>query len=173
VIAFLALELARWDEASVDGLIVTLFKDERPLRGATGLADWRLCGRLSRLVASGRLTSAEGETLLMPPGRRLPFQRILAVGLGRQARFDDATYRRHVRVIRDVARRAGMRDFAIQPPGRATGLIAARRALEMWIEEGDPADERSLIIDSPAAHKDMGDLLHRDRPRRESGASVS
>jgi hypothetical protein len=174
VIGFLPLELPRWDEARADALIVTLFKDERPLRGATGLCDWRLCGRLSRLVRTGRLVGAEGETLLMPPGRRLPFGRILAVGLGKQTRFDDETYRRHVRNIRDVARRAGMTDYAIQPPGRATGLIAARRALELWIEAGDAADERALIIDTPTAHKDMSDILHlRERPRRDSGAPPS
>jgi hypothetical protein len=170
-IGFLPLELSRWDEAAVDGLVLTVFKDERPLRGAAGLCDWRLGGRLSRLIQRGRLGGAEGETLLMPPGRRLPFRRILVAGLGRQGRFDDETYRRHIRWIRDVARRAGRKAYAIQPPGRSTGLVAARRAIEMWLEEGNPDDERVLIIDGPAAHKDMGDLLHmRERPRRDSSA---
>jgi hypothetical protein len=168
-IGFLALDLDRWDEIAADALVVTMFRDERPLRGAAGLCDWRLGGRLSRLVQDDRVGGAEGEALLMPGTRRLPFARVLVAGLGRQGSFDDAAYKKHLRWIRDAIRRAGIRDYAIQPPGRATGLVAARRALEMWLESSDAATddgERVLLIDTPAAHKDMADLLHgRERPR--------
>ena len=48
------------DSASVERVradlaAVPLFTEDRPLRGGVGRADWRLCGRLSELVASGRL----------------------------------------------------------------------------------------------------------------------
>ena len=36
-----------------------------------------MCGRLSRLVSTQRATSDQGETLLLPPGRRLRFQRVM------------------------------------------------------------------------------------------------
>ena len=161
-VQFLGCELARWEEARVDALVLSFFRDERPLRGAAGLADWRLCGRLSRLIKLGRLRGDRHETLLMPPGRRLPFQRVLLFGLGTEAAFGDDAYRAHVRRIREVARQAGIRDFALQPPGRATGLVAARRALEMWIEEGGPGgdEERVSIIDTAGAQKEMADILH-------------
>jgi uncharacterized membrane protein YgcG len=161
-VQFLSCELNKWEEAQSDALVLTFFREERPLRGAAGLADWRLCGRLSRLIKLGRVHGDGGETLIMPPGRRLPFQRIVLFGLGPAAPFDEAAFRRVVRRIREVMTRAKVEDYALQPPGRATGLVAARRALEMWIEEsGDAADsERVSIIDTPGAQKEMADILH-------------
>jgi len=159
---FLSCELPKWEEAGGDALILTFFRDERPLRGAAGLADWRLCGRLSRLIKLGRIRGERGETLLMPPGHRLPYRRLILFGLGSEMPFGDDVFRGHVRRIRNIARRAGIHDFALQPPGRATGLVAARRALEMWIVESGLAgdEDRVAIIDTPGAQKEMADILH-------------
>jgi hypothetical protein len=161
-VQFLSCELPKWEDVEGDAIILTFFREERPLRGAAGLVDWRLCGRLSRLIKQGRFRGERGETLLMPPGRRLPFSRLILFGLGSEHPFDDDVYRGHVRRIRHVARRAGIHDFALQPPGRATGLVAARRALEMWIEEsGVTGDQdRVSIIDTAGAQKEMADILH-------------
>ncbi|HUS63122.1 MAG TPA: M17 family peptidase N-terminal domain-containing protein [Kofleriaceae bacterium] len=161
-VQFLSCELNKWEELPGDTLVLTFFREERPLRGAAGLADWRLCGRLSRLIKMGRVGGEGGETLIMPPGRRLPFERIMLFGLGPSAGFDEAAFRRSVKRIREVMKRAKVDDYALQPPGRATGLVAARRALEMWIEESGDADEneRVSIIDTPGAQKEMADILH-------------
>lgn len=156
---FLPLDLGRWDRAGGDALVLTLFSDERPLRGAAGLADWRLCGRLSRLLLRGQMSGKRGESLMMPPGRRLPFERLLLFGLGSSARFDEAQFRTHVRWMREVLGRAGVRDYALQAPGRATGLIAARRALELWLDEAGGDSAEIAIMDVPGAQKEMADLL--------------
>ena len=173
-VQFLGCELARWEEAGGDALVLTFFRDERPLRGAAGLADWRLCGRLSRLIKLGRIGGDAGESLLMPPGRRLPFQRLMLFGLGPTRPFDEDVYRRHVRRIREVMRRAGVHEYAVQPPGRATGLVAARRALELWIEESKdaPEEERVAIIDTPGAQKEMADILHTRQRASEKQAQA-
>jgi hypothetical protein len=158
---FLAADLSRWDDAEDEALALTFFTDERPLRGAAGLADWRLCGRLSRLLRRERIGGEAGEALLLPPGRRLPFPRLVLLGLGRSQAFDEQAYREHVRRIREIMSRARLRRYAVQPPGRATGLIAARRALELWLEE-EHADEHAAevsLIDTTGAHKEMADIL--------------
>jgi hypothetical protein len=162
-VQFLTNELAKWDEVAGGALVVTVFQDERPLRGAAGLADWRLCGRLSRLVKHERIRGERGETLMMPPGRRLRFDRLILFGLGPSKGFGEELYREHVRWIRHVLHRAGIKDYAVQPPGRATGLIAARRALEVWMEEGaqsDITEGEVAIIDTAAGQKEMSDILH-------------
>jgi hypothetical protein len=53
-VSFLASDLGKWDslEQVPETLVLPFFADERPLRGAAGLCDWRLCGRLSRLLQS-------------------------------------------------------------------------------------------------------------------------
>lgn len=168
---FLDDHLSKWGDVSGDALILTFFSDERPLRGAAGLADWRLCGRLSRLIRTQRLTGKRGETLLLPPGRRLPWKRIMVFGLGDSSRFDEDVYRQHVRWMRDVLARAGIREYAMQPPGRATGFIGARRALELWLEESDKdgRDDDIRVIDTHGGQKEMAETL-RFRQRRSTTA---
>lgn len=164
----LGTELARWDEVEGGALLLTFFADERPLRGAAGLADWRLCGRLSRLIKRGKVTGDAGETLLFPPGRRLPFSHVFLFGLGESKNFTDELYREHVRWIRDVAQRANIDTYALQPPGRASGLIGARRALELWLEETktDTGPTQVAIIDNHGGQKDMAELLRYQRRKK-------
>jgi hypothetical protein len=163
----LGAELSRWDEVEGGSLLLTLFSDERPLRGAAGLADWRLCGRLSRLIKRGRLEGKRGETLMMPPGRRLPFGSVILFGLGSTRDFNEDRFREHVSWIRDVAARARITRYAVQPPGRATGLIGARRALELWLEEADKDahDTDVAIIDNQGGQKDMAEILRYQRKK--------
>ena len=55
------------ERARVDLVIVGFATTDRPLRGAAGQADWRLCGRLSKLIAAGRRGSRR-EAVLLPGG---------------------------------------------------------------------------------------------------------
>ena len=168
---FLGADLARWDACSADALVLSFFVDERPLRGAAGLADWRLGGRLSRMIQRERLSGRRGETMMLPPGRRLGFGRIILFGLGDAKNFGEDVFRQHVRWIRDVAARAGASHYALQPPGRSRGLIGARRALELWLDEAEKDGHVAevVIIDSPAAHKDMAELLRYQGRKPEPG----
>lgn len=162
---FLAPELARWDAlaeqpgGAPELLALPFFADERPLRGATGLADWRLCGRLSRLLAGGKIDGSTGECTMLP-GMRLPFPRLLLYGVGDSDRFDELRFKEAVRGLRRVVKELKATRYALALPGRATGLIMARRALELWIEAGDPTAD-VWIIEPPAAQKEMSEGLSR------------
>src|SRR5829696_10536966 len=102
---FLPFELPRWDALALPGrgpeapplpsaLALGVFTDERPLRGAAGLCDWRLCGRLSRLLRSERLSGRADEVVMLPPARaRLPFTRLMLFGMGEQRAFGEPRYR--------------------------------------------------------------------------------
>ncbi len=160
-VRFLGLELAKWDQEKGGDLVLSFFKDERPLRGAAGLADWRLCGRLSKLLRKKRLEGSESEVLLLPPGRRLPFERVLVFGLGERRGYGVSEYRRDATVIAGVLQKAGSKRYAIQPPGRAMGLVAARKALQIWIDVAvpDPRRVEISIIDTPHAQKEMAEIL--------------
>jgi hypothetical protein len=165
-LSILAADLGKWDESDRDALLLPIFEDERPLRGAAGLCDWRLCGRLSRLLKKHKASGGKGETLLMPPGKRLRFGRLVLFGLGRSKDYDENRYRADIRWIRKVAADAGITDYCLEPPGRATGLIGARRALELWLDEcgKDGLDPEAVtLVDSVSGHKDMADLLRQRR----------
>jgi hypothetical protein len=162
-LSVLPLDLARWDESARDALVLPVFKDDRPLRGAAGLADWRLCGRLSRLVKSNRATAEAGETLLFPPGRRLPFSRILWFGLGDARGYSDERFRRDLARIIEVVTAANATDWALQAPGRASGLIGARRAVEIMLEQDTLVDQPVTLLEDPAGQKDIAELLRQSR----------
>jgi hypothetical protein len=173
--AILPVELARWDALTLPhrgqapapppmAMALPIFADERPLRGAAGLCDWRLTGRLSRLIKRGRFSGALGETLLVPPaGGRLPFSRLLLYGLGPSAGFDDATFKRAAAELRRVMHRAGLSSYAVQLPGRSSERVAARRALELWHEaaRADKLEAQVTLIELPGAQKELADLLRR------------
>ncbi|MBI4509099.1 MAG: hypothetical protein HY698_05660 [Deltaproteobacteria bacterium] len=168
-IHFLAPDLSRWDQVSADALALSFFADERPLRGAAGLADWRLCARISRLLRAGKLSGREGETLLLPPaGQRLSFSRVVLFGMGDSRQWSEQRFRAGVQRIRDVLHRARVSRFALQLPGRATGLMTPRRALEIWLEGCDPFDlngnkDDVIFIETPSGQKEMAELV-RVRP---------
>ena len=162
-LSVLPLDLARWDETARDCLVLPVFRDDRPLRGAAGLADWRLCGRLSRLLKSNRATAEQGETMMLPPGRRLRFKRVLWFGLGDAKGYTDDRLRRDLMWIADVVNKAGASDWAVQAPGRASGLIGARRAVEVILEEQTLAGQAITLLEDPSGQKDIAELLRSQR----------
>lgn len=162
-LSVLPLDLARWDESARDCLVLPVFKDDRPLRGAAGLVDWRLCGRLSRLLKANKASAEQGESLMMPPGRRLRFGRILWFGLGDAKGYSDARFKQDIAWILDVVTRAGVKDWVLQAPGRASGLIGARRAVELMLENDELAQAPIALLEDPAGQKDIAELLRNQR----------
>lgn len=162
-LSVLPVDLARWDESARDCLVLPVFRDDRPLRGAAGLADWRMCGRLSRLLKTERATANAGETMLLPPGRRLRFQRVMWFGLGDAKGYTDDRFRKDLAWILGVVTAAGVTDWAIQAPGRASGLIGARRAVEIILEDQTLAEQPLTLLEDPAGQKDIAELLRSQR----------
>ena len=69
----------------IEAVCCFVVEDERPLSGAAGFLDWRLCGGLSRILGSGFFVGAPGDKLLVPTDSRVPAKKIFAVGLGRSS----------------------------------------------------------------------------------------
>ena len=162
-LSVLPLDLARWDETARDCLVLPVFRDDKPLRGAAGLADWRLCGRLSRLLKTNRATAEAGETMMLPPGRRLRFKRVLWFGLGDAKGYSDDRLRKDLTWIAGVVKDAGVTDWAVQAPGRASGLIGARRAVEIILDDATLAEQALTLLEDPAGQKDIAELLRSQR----------
>ena len=162
-LSVLPLDLSRWDETKRDCLVLSVFKDERPLRGAAGLADWRLCGRLSRLIKSNKVGAEARETLLLPASHRLAFSKIMWFGLGESKGYTDDRFRRDLAWIVDVVAKANITDWAFQLPGRASGLIGARRAIEIMLDDQTIGERSMTLIEDPAGQKDIAEVLRSQR----------
>jgi leucyl aminopeptidase len=124
------IEAAAIDRARAELAIVGFGTRDRPLRGAAGRADWRLCGRLSRLIADGLLQGAAGEAALLPGGGGLRAPLLLAVGLGADASATPAAAAAFARdaVARGLRLRA--QSLALALPEVAAGDAALRGRLE-------------------------------------------
>jgi hypothetical protein len=64
-------------------LVTGFFQDERPLKGTSGLIDWRMNGTISPLVKEGKMTGEWQEATLIPSHGRVIPPLILLLGLGR------------------------------------------------------------------------------------------
>ena len=162
-VSFVGAELSRWDVTAADAITVGIFCDQRPLRGPAGLLDWRLCGRLSRLVRGGRLAGDYGEAVLLPAAGRLPIPKVLLLGVGAQGDFGEDRFRDAVRRMQLKLLAMGAKRYLLAPPGRESGRIGPRRALEMLMEESRAFDAEVVIIESVAGQKEMAEVLRSRR----------
>ena len=73
------------DKCETDVVVLLFFSDEKPLKGASGLVDWRMNGSLSELVKSEHLLGEKGESTLIAPQGRIKGKMIIMVGLGKSS----------------------------------------------------------------------------------------
>ena len=136
-----------------DVAVAGFFRDERPLRGGAGLADWRLCGFVSRLLAAEHARGDAGDAVLTTTHGRLRAPRLLLMGLGTRQRHGVEAHR--LAVERAVARvldlGAGSAALDVPAPA-AAGLDAIAEAIvEGACAALDPRTARLLLRVVPSA----------------------
>ena len=116
----LPLSLEALDATGVDTLCLFVVSDERPLGGAAGYADWRLCGQLSRLLVDGFLEGSRGESLLLPSSGRIGAPRVVVLGLGPGGEaLHPGVLRSALSQAADVLNRVRVDSVALELPGRS------------------------------------------------------
>jgi len=131
---FITPQLRRLDLAATEVLVAALFADERPPHGVAGLADWRLSGRVSRLIQRGFATGELGEVLLLPGKPKLPFDKLIFFGAGPRGELTERTFRVVVEKILDTLEGLRARTAVVQLPGRHFDAIAPERAADILLE---------------------------------------
>ena len=160
---------------SLDGLhaevlVLPFFEDERPLRGAAGLVDWRLCGALSRTILAGHLVGGLGEKALFAAPAPLRTGGLLLLGLGRSEAFEERSARAACASIADTLRGARTSSVALALPGRSLERLSALRAMQIWLETERDVGllEEISIIEGPEAHRDLHSVVDGLRRQAES-----
>jgi hypothetical protein len=113
------LTLDALDPLKVDTLCLFVPEDERPLGGAAGFVDWRLCGQLSRLLVDGFFQGTRGESLLLPSSGRIGAPRLVVLGIGPGGEaLHGGVLRSALSQAADVLNRARVDSVALELPGR-------------------------------------------------------
>jgi hypothetical protein len=165
-VTFLPVDLRRWDEGpGGDVLVVPLWSDVRPLRGAAGLLDWRLCGKISQMIREGRMSGSAGEKLLLVTGR-IPWRRILGIGSGPSDVFGDGACQATLECALEAARGIGAKSLAVALPGRDLDLVKPERAIRFLLDSLKKSHDahgawlqKLTVIDLPVATKLMDDAI--------------
>lgn len=151
---FVAPDLRRLDEVSAEVVVGCIYKDERPLGGLSGLLDWRLSGRLSRLARDGFLVGDVGEVLAVPARPRLPFDKVLIAGLGVRASFDDAVFRRVLERVLDTLAGLSVKKAVVELPGRGDGSFDVDRATEILLDLArDDVHDALALVEDPESQR--------------------
>jgi hypothetical protein len=146
------LTLDALDPLPVDTVCLFVSEDERPLGGAAGFVDWRLCGQLSRLLVDGFFKGTRGESLLLPSNGRIGAPRLMVLGLGPGGEaLHPGVLRTALSQAADVLNRARVDSVAMELPGR--GAMPAQERTSAFDEAFAPAFRGSrvtLLADGPA-----------------------
>ncbi len=174
VIRFVPLDLARIDTLRFEAAALAFFEDERPLRGAAGLCDWRLLGRISQHIARGRIDGCAGEATLIPARPRLPFDKLVLFGLGPREGFDAAAFERATGAMLDALRALRLRTFVIALPGRSVGSISAADATRSFaalaLERGD--FDEVVVLEDADAIKSLPAVVEAERRRARAAREL-
>lgn len=145
--------------------IVTTFADERPLSGTAALLDWRLNGRLSRLIIESQYQSDLKELLLMPAEGRIGSKAILVCGLGRREHFSEAVTNQYIQFILETIHKQKITDFIISFSDIITDRFEWRNSVRLFVSKiyDYPAIERvrlcetqELVVEAKKRHMDFG-----------------
>jgi hypothetical protein len=166
-VRFTVPELEQIDALRCEALALPLFSDERPLRGALGLIDWRMCGFVSRLRTASRLRGDWREIMLIPGRPKLSMDKLFLFGLGASTEFEPARVRAAVDHMLDTLAKARVRTTALALPGRATGHIASDKAMEAFIAASTGRDDHDelILLEPPDAQREMERVVERERRR--------
>jgi len=166
-IRFITPSLRCFDELKSEAMSVPFFSDERPPRGALGMVDWRLGGRVSSLLQAGRIRGLRGEIVLIPARPRLTFEKLFLFGMGEESAFCVEAFDELVDRMFDTLTRARVRASTCVLPGRTGEQLAPSIAMERFlaIARRHTEHDEITLVESAEAQKTMMPLVERDRRR--------
>jgi len=159
--------LRKLELSGTEVLVATLVQGERPPHGVAGLVDWRLSGRLSRLIARGFASGVEGEVLLVPGKPKLPFDKVVLFGVGPAETFEESTFRRVVEKMLGTLEGLRARTAVVELPGRHFGAIPAERAADILLERAGGRREHDVwtLVEPSEAQRVITQHLIQERRR--------
>ena len=124
-----SVDLRRVDTLNFDALILPVFQEKAQLMGVAGLLDWRLCGRLSRLLVDAHFEGREDEAILLSYASKIGRKKLFLFGLGPNRKLDAQKSQKQLFKMLGMSVEAGARSAAI-----ATIANHEIECLRHWIQ---------------------------------------
>jgi hypothetical protein len=161
-----APDLDQLSGVSAELIACGIWEDAWPMRGLAGLLDWRLAGRLSTIARRGDLRGTFGEVMFVPGRPRLSFDKVIVIGLGLRANFDDKIFRDALHRLENILHGLHVQRAVIELPGRADNAIEPERAAELILEDANEKRDAWWLVETSDAEKRI--LAHTEDDRRRS-----
>jgi hypothetical protein len=170
---FVAPDLHRLDDTPAEVIACGVWSDERPMRGLAGLLDWRLAGRVSKLLRESFTKGEVGDVLCVQGRPRLPYEKVLFVGVGERASFDEERFRTALARLLGTLSGLHVKRAVVELPGRAGDRIAPERAAELALEAARDSEDHDAwwLVEPPEAQAKIASRTNDER-RRGLGASA-
>lgn len=126
--------LRKLDLLGTEVILAGVAADETPPHGLAGLLDWRLAGRISKLIERGFVTGKVAEVVLVPGKPKLPFDKVLLFGVGARDDFSEPVYRVVVEKMLSTLEGLRARSAVVELPGRHFDGIRPDRAADILLE---------------------------------------
>jgi hypothetical protein len=164
-VRFVAPQLELLDDINCEALAIPFFIEERPLQGAFGLVDWRMCGLISRMIVRKRIDGSFKECILIPGRPRISVEKLFLIGLGHEDAFDESVLETISEYMLQTLAAVGVRTSAMVLPGRATDRIEPERAIEVFLQVAAAHEEHDVVIvvEPEEAQQRMAPVVERER----------
>jgi len=130
-IKFVAGDIAK---TKADAIIVNYFEGAGRLQGDIAAIDKALGGAISRLVKAGEIKGKCGEVTIIHTLGKLPAERVVVTGLGKQAELTTDKVRGSIATALRLLRRKSVTDIATAAQGVGLGSITAESSAQALTE---------------------------------------
>jgi len=117
---------------SADLLVVTCFKDRRPLRGLAGEVDWYYGGILSRALMDKRFDGTLGEMLLLSTAGKLSIPKVILMGLGESSKYGYAQFKTVSIKLHAALKGLDLQECAVEIDTASTQKLNALKLVEAF-----------------------------------------
>lgn len=151
----LGVSAERADRIETEVLALFFFQDERPLKGAAGLVDWKMNGALSSLIIKEISSGVSGESTLVLPGKRINSQKILLFGLGDSKNYSTDVLKETTVQLVEQLLKIDCHDFCIAVPPSQFTHIKPEDAAVMLVHGLAPRRDADVNVTILAEEEDL------------------
>lgn len=154
-----------FDKLKSQCALVTTFSDLRPLKGVSALVDWRLNGRLSKILIKNRFCGDYQEVMLLPSEGRIKSDYILVLGLGPRGSFNESHVGLFLQFMLEKITQMKLTDFVISIsdmiPDRfewrnSIRLLASKLHDYQNVSQVNLCESDEYVKDAKRRHMDFG-----------------